>query len=325
MRTVRPIFILSLPRSGSTLLQRLLMADGRCASFGEPSLLLRFLGQGDVMARRATYGEMLVETAMGDIRDRWSGFDETYRRGVRDLMLSVYDGLAEGKPWFLDKTPRYSLIAEELMQTFPDAKFIVLWRHPLAVAASMASTFGKGWWNPDEFAIDLHEGLDRLLRFCNAHAEKVFQMRYEDLVVDTAEVLEGLGNFLGWDGLPQVVERELVSSAGGSLGDPTGVTQYRSVSTQSREAWKGRMNNWFRRSWANRYFSGSRADQMRALGYEWPEELARKAWWRDGVWAGIVEWAKIRRRLQRYSRSPIWQVRFARKFRLEHGYDIVFR
>ncbi|RYD54446.1 MAG: sulfotransferase [Verrucomicrobiaceae bacterium] len=139
----RPVFLLSLPRAGSTLLQRLLLMSGKCATLGEPSLLLRFLGEDVAMTRRATYWESLVETATADMRKAWDGYDEAYRKGVRELMLGIYDGLAEGREWFLDKTPRYTLIGEEILATFPDAKFIVLWRHPLAVAASVSSTFRK--------------------------------------------------------------------------------------------------------------------------------------------------------------------------------------
>ena len=174
----RPVFLLSLPRAGSTLLQRLLLMSGKCATLGEPSLLLRFLGEGPAMTRKATYWESLVETATADMRKAWGGYDEAYRKGVRDLMQGIYDGLAEGKEWFIDKTPRYTLIAEEILATFPDAKFIVLWRHPLAVAASVSSTFRKGRWCPDEFGIDLHEGQARLQEFCRRHGERVFQIKY---------------------------------------------------------------------------------------------------------------------------------------------------
>ena len=202
----RPVFLLSLPRAGSTLLQRLLLMTGRCSTLGEPSLLLRFLGEGPAMSRRATYWESLVETSTADIRKTWPEFDGAYRTGVRDLMQRIYDGLAEGKEFFIDKTPRYSLIAGEILATFPEAKFIVLWRHPLAVAASISSTFRKGRWCPDEFGIDLHEGQRRLQEFCKQHGEAVFQLRYEDLVTEPGKELARLGSFLGIENLADVLE-----------------------------------------------------------------------------------------------------------------------
>lgn len=321
----RPVFVLSLPRAGSTLLQRLLLADGRCATLGEPSLLLRLLGGDEVVCRRATYWESLVEAAQADIRSAWGGFDDAWRAGVRDLMGRVYDGLAGDKEWFLDKTPRYTLIAEELWRTFPDAKFLVLWRHPLAVAASICSTFRKARWCPDEFGIDLHEGLDRLQAFCTAHAGGICEVRYEDLVGDPARELERIGAYLGWDGLASVARKELVASAGGSLGDPTGVRKYDRVSTGSREAWRSQVGNWYRRAWARRYLTGERAAWLRERGYELPPELAAAPWWRGGVWAGVLDWIAARRRIGRRLRRPTWLPRFARRFRRRHGYEVSFR
>jgi hypothetical protein len=164
-----------------------------------------------------------------------------------------------------------------------------------------------------------------MLKFAEAHADKIGQMRYENLVTDPAGALAELGAYLGWEGLERVVDKSLVRSVGGSLGDPTGTSQYGSISRHGLEAWKSKIDNWYRRAWANRYFSGARAEKLRALGYEWPEELASRPWWRDGLWSGVVEWARIRRRLHRSSRHPRWPARFAKRFRREHGYDVIFR
>jgi len=64
----QPIFILSLPRSGSTLLQRLLLASEQCATLGEPSLLLRLLGDHTRIARYTSYRDNNVEVSMHDMQ-----------------------------------------------------------------------------------------------------------------------------------------------------------------------------------------------------------------------------------------------------------------
>ncbi len=319
----RPVFLLSLPRAGSTLLQRLLLMSGKCATLGEPSLLLRFLGEGPAMTRKATYWESLVETATVDMRKAWSGYDDTYRKGVRDLMQGIYEGLADGKEWFIDKTPRYSLIAEEIFATFPDAKFIVLWRHPLAVAASVSSTFRKGRWCPDEFGIDLHEGQERLQAFCEKHGGSVFQIKYEDLVTDPATELKRLGDYLGWENLSTVLDQDLVTSTGGTLGDPTGVKRYTKISPASRDAWKAELSNWYRRAWARNYVSGTRAQRMKELGYDLPNDVANRGPF--GLFAGLCDWFTARRRIHRRLRRPTWLPRFARKFRNQNDYEVSFR
>lgn len=268
-----PIFILSLPRSGSTLLQRILLSSGECSTLGEPSLLLRFLGDAKDVARYATYRENNLEVSMYDMRAKWSGFDDAYRDGVKNLMLNIYTNLADGKKYFVDKTPRYTLIAEEIYKTFPNAKFIVLWRHPLAVAASISSTFYKGKWRFDDFIVDLTTGIDRLYAFQQKYSDQICSIRYEDLVSAPEATLTQVGDYLGWPDLAKVSNDALPTSAGGTLGDPSGVVKYSRLSPESRDSWMKTYNNWYRQNWAKKYFEDQRATWLEALGYTLPSTL----------------------------------------------------
>jgi hypothetical protein len=320
---LKPVFILSLPRSGSTLLQRILLGSGKCSTLGEPSLLLRFLGDGDLMTRKSVFWEELIKKALRDMRTAWSGFDDAYYAGVRELMLSIYKGLSSEKEWFIDKTPRYTLIAEEIIKVFPAAKFIVLWRHPLAVANSMWSVENKGFWFPDEYAIDLYAGLLKLNQFALKYKSSICEVRYEDLVSDPRGQLKRVGEYLGWNNVEFFSDETLVPSAGGSLGDRTGVKKYSVVSVDSRDVWIKAYNNWFRRGWARRYFSGERLVSMKRHGYELPNE------WGvcdpvQNLMAGLKDWVSYHRRLRKRLRYPKWERQFLRRFRRKHGYDVSF-
>lgn len=270
----QPIFILSLPRSGSTLLQRLLLASGECATLGEPSLLLRFLGDNHRIARYASYRDNNVEISMHDMRSQWPEFDQSYNNGVRKLMSDIYQNLAEGKRYFIDKTPRYTLIADEIIKAFPDAKFIVLWRHPLAVAASMSSTFFKDLWRFDDFIIDLTTGLDRLHEFSNDHTPQICSIRYEDLVSNQEDTLTKIGTYLEIENLPEVANQVLPKSAGGTLGDSSGTKKYSKLSSDSLDQWRASYNNWYRNNWAIRYFDHPRASWLKALDYTLPDTIS---------------------------------------------------
>lgn len=272
-----PIFILSLPRSGSTLLQRMLLAGGQCATLGEPSLLLRFLGDGKDVARYATYRENNLEVSMQDMRAKWGGFDDTYREGVRNLMLSIYTNLADGAEFFVDKTPRYTLIPEEIHKTFPNAKFIILWRHPLAVAASVSTTFYKGRWRFDDFIVDLTTGIDRLHAFHKKHEKKVCSIRYEDLVSSPNDTLKTIGDYLGLTNLNTVSDQVLPQDTGGTLGDPLGVEKYQKLSTDSRDHWINSYSNWYRQNWAREYFKNPRSKWLDELAYTLPEQIKKNS------------------------------------------------
>lgn len=318
------IFLLSMPRAGSTLLQRLLMGSGVCKTVGEPSFLLRLLGDGDPILRAATYSEALVETAIKDMRSAWDGFDGCWRKGVHDLAVSVYDGLAGGAPFFIDKTPRYSLIAEDLLEIFPEAKFIVLWRHPLAVANSLSTTFREGRWEQQSFEMDLIHGMDQLRSVCEKHGPRIHQVKYEDLAADPAKELATLGAYLGIPDLAAVADRELEKGNHGQLGDPTGVKKYSKVSAKSISEWEDGIRNWFREGWVKKYFSGERAEFFRTLGYELPQRM------KDGkvplgLIDGVRDWLYTRRIVNRRLLRPLGSKRRLRKQGKKRGYLVAYR
>jgi Sulfotransferase family len=321
---VVPIFILSLPRSGSTLLQRLLLASGECATLGEPSLLLRFLGHDDIVARKATYWEHLVDTAIEDIRGVWPKFDSVYNTGVRSLVESIYSGLADGKRFFVDKTPRYSLIAEEIYSVFPDAKYLILWRHPLAVATSMTKTSPRKFWFPDEFAIDLHAGMQRLFNFSKRHADHICQVRYEDLVTNQESELSRIGDYLGLTELQAVLKKPLPRSAGGGLGDPTGTKKYSAVSDQSLLTWQKEINNWYRRQWVRNYCSKEHVAMMNELGYDAVVHFESKSFAWDFV-SGVKDLLLSSIRRRRRLKKPLQVARHIKKLQNQHGYYLSFR
>jgi hypothetical protein len=318
------VFLLSMPRAGSTLLQRLLMGSGVCKTVGEPSFLLRFLGEGDPILRASTYSEALVETAFDDMRKAWPGFDPCYRRGVHDLAVAIYQGLAEGAPYFIDKTPRYSAIAEELVETFPEAKFIVLWRHPLAVANSMSTTFRDGRWEPHSFEIDFHRGIDQLRAICARHGDRIHQVRYEDLAANPAAELERLGSYLGIPDLAAVADRELERGNRGKLGDPTGVKKYSKVSPDSIAEWEKGIRNWYRAAWVKKYFTGERAEFFRSMGYDLPQSM-KGGKVPLGLVDGIRDWLYSRRIIQRRILRPLGSKRRIRRAAEKRGYHVTFR
>lgn len=270
------IFILSPPRSGSTLLQRLLSSHEAISSFSEVSMLLRLLGGPDEVVRFADFCELNVELAKGDIRMAWPEFDCSYRAEVKVMMERIYSQLAEGHTHFIDKTPRYTLIAEEIYKTFPEAKFIVLWRHPLAVAASVSKTFARDTWDLGDFKIDLTRGLDRLHAFDTPGRARVISLRYEDLVEDPTPHMKALGDFLEIPDLAAVLDKPLNPNIRGRLGDPSGVKKYSHISPESSQTWHIAYDTYYRQRWARNYFDDPRSGWLARRGYELPESFHRQ-------------------------------------------------
>lgn len=270
MSPVRPVFLLSLPRSGSTLLQRMLGRHGDVATLSEPWLLLPHVYARRLRGARAEYRHVQAVRALDDFLGAIPDGEAAYREAVRSLALDLYGRAAGDAPYFLDKTPRYSLIAAEIAGIFPDARFLVLWRNPLAVAASMIETWGDGRWNLHRYRVDLHTGVDRLIELAARDDPRVHALRYEDLVTDPHAALKGVCRHLDLPFDDALVEEFTEVRLDGFMGDPTGTARYDRVTRDPLTRWTTVLSNPLRRAWARRY--------LRVLG---PERLARMGYQAD--------------------------------------------
>jgi hypothetical protein len=273
--SVRPIFILSLPRSGSTLLQRMLATHPEVATSPEPWILLPQLYALRPYDAQAEYGHRTAARALHDFCDILPGGRAAYLEEVRRTVLALYELAADGATSFIDKTPRYHLVVDDIMEMFPEARFIFLWRNPLAVAASMIDSFGSGRWNLDRYSLDLYGGLERLVAAQGRGDPRARSLRYEDLVADpdgtTASVFEFLGLAPAEDPATRFTEIDLA----GRMGDRTGRKRYTSVTGESVDRWHETMGNPLRKRWCAGYLRFVGPDRLRAMGYD-PAEVARE-------------------------------------------------
>ncbi|HIA47752.1 MAG TPA: sulfotransferase [Candidatus Hydrogenedentes bacterium] len=93
--------------------------------------------------------------------------------------------LNTGKSICLDKTPAYGLILPFMMKVFPDAKYVVLTRHPLATFSSFADSFFDGDYQiAQNYNPLLNRYVPALARFLRQSEVPFIHVRYEDLVED---------------------------------------------------------------------------------------------------------------------------------------------
>ena len=93
----------------------------------------------------------MARRALGDFLDGLPGREDDYREGVRRMYGFLYDQALRvaGKPYFVDKTPWYSLILPELAASFSEARFLILYRNPLAAFVSFVDTWFPIVWQWD--------------------------------------------------------------------------------------------------------------------------------------------------------------------------------
>src|SRR3990172_3386954 len=135
------IFIISQPRAGSTLLQKLISNNEMVDTVSEPWLLLPLLHNYKPELIRAKYNSKLAIEGFTDYlkKKRLNGL---FKMELKRLILELYT-VNKKEQYFIDKTPRNYEILPEIIEFFPKAKFIVLKRDLFASLASMFSIWGQ--------------------------------------------------------------------------------------------------------------------------------------------------------------------------------------
>lgn len=265
---MRPIFIFSLPRSGSTLLQRILASHEAISTTSEPWAALPLFYSRRKQDVFAEYGHGMLADAMDDfVRELPSG-DEVFHAAVREYLGRLYRAASGPHAvYFLDKTPRYHLICDDLVSCFPDGKFIVLWRNPLAVAASMMTTWAAGRWNLYRFKVDLFSGVDQLSALVERYRKRLCIIRYEDLVARPEEELQRVFRYLEIKPDLTVLDRFYDLKLNGRMGDPTGTGRFQTVTSGPTEKWRTCYQNPLRKIWARRYIKWLGQRRLETMGY----------------------------------------------------------
>lgn len=276
---IQPIFIFSISRSGSTLVQRIVASHEGVATVSEPWLLLApayTLRHGGVDAE---YLHSPMVEAIEDFCEELPGGREEYKRALHDFALGLYGAAAgDGARYFLDKSPPYCLIAEEIIELFPEGRFVFLWRNPLSAVASMIETWEP--WRPTMYRDDLFVGLPRLIAAYERNRERAHAVRFEDLVGGDAAPWNELMGYLGIDFEPASLNSFANVELNGRMGDPTGVKRYTELSAEPQQKWKGTLANPLRRAWCRRYLAFLGRRRLAVMGYELAQiehELAAQA------------------------------------------------
>jgi len=185
-----PIFLIGVHRSGTSLMRRVLNAHPSIACPPESYFLAHY---AEMLADESIFGLSGMgysrEEARLALRRHAAHFHEAFRR-------------AESKPRWADKTPQYVFALEKLRALFgPEARFILLFRDPYDVAASI---FRRGWRLHDDHpdlmtntARYVLAGQTRMREFADAYPDQVYMLRYESVTADPETSLRPLFSWLG--------------------------------------------------------------------------------------------------------------------------------
>lgn len=239
------IFLLSLPRSGSTLLQRILSKHAGIKTESETWLMLHPLYALKQEGHTANYNEVWAFDALKNFLATLPDGEAAYLEGLRRMFDYVYSCALEGsnESYFLDKTPRYYEIIPELAGLFPAAKFVVLLRNPLAVLNSRVELLGAGGLEGlRAYSRDIFEGPKKLFEGLEVLDDKACIVRYEDLVENPANEVSRLCGYLNIDYSSDLLEYN-VDQGEWAYGDPDKIYKNSRPNSSYKDAWEGKLAN----------------------------------------------------------------------------------
>jgi len=250
----RPVYIVSSPRAGSTLL-RLILDNQPNIAIPPPGYLFNLVypylySYGD-LSIEANFRQLVEDVLATPTVKRWPidvGTDDIVSAaGETRTFAFIYEFLhrayaeLSGKPRWGQKSPRNGVWMEEIREMFPAAQFIHLIRVGRDVAIDLADA---GFW-PET----VHGGAIRWRDCMRAVAalapsfgpEQLLEIKYEDLCENPEATLKQMCDFLGEDFDPRHLHHHESESAKGWAKDPTHAAAGKPITTEFVGMYKHRL------------------------------------------------------------------------------------
>ena len=197
-----PIFVVGVPRSGTTLLRAMLNAHRRIYLTHEASFYLKSFFQKRVAG--APWLESYIHSyAFSWLRLSSREIREQFREPIpRERLPDVYRAIMRtkagqhAKPRYGDKTPMHVSCLARIFEDFPDARIIHIVRDPRATIASLM----RMPWSSGSYLL-CNEFYKGLLRNAQPFEDRIHQLRLEDLIERPRTEMETLLDFVDeeWD------------------------------------------------------------------------------------------------------------------------------
>ena len=235
------IFVVCSPRSGSTMLQRMLGAHPEIYTHPEPHLItpLAYLGYHGTVDK-APYDHINAAAAFREFCQELPEGEEDVLDALRAYAMTLYGRVLEGsnKTIFCDKTPEYATVLPFLAKLFPKARYVVLTRHPLAIFHSQAhSFFGGNYQSAYETNPLMQRYVKAIGEFLLEKPVDFVQVRYEDLVQEPQENMQRVLAHLGREYDEACVNYGTKKHISKSYGDPMSVEKHQRPVTKSLTTW----------------------------------------------------------------------------------------
>ena len=193
------VFIIALPRSGTSWLQGMLGFLPEVATVRETHLVDGYLRH--LIKSWQNEQQDLAPDGLKAILNETEFYD--CLKVFSDRILNKFLDFKPQAEIILEKTPDNLNFVDLIHRLYPQAYFIHLIRDPRAVVASHLALKQEQWgWvgvdkNHLDIALKWNQGMQKRDRAATLLQDRFFEVRYEDLKSDRAKVLSNITSFLG--------------------------------------------------------------------------------------------------------------------------------
>lgn len=212
------IFIVGMPRTGTTLVERMLGRHSDVASAGELLDFGQVLAVAAQRSQQSSPGKSLVEASLAI---DFAALGREYMKGARQV--------APRSSMFIDKMPINFIYCGLIRRALPNARIIHLVRDPMDSCYAVYKTlFSQAYYfsyDFDELAA-YYDCYHRMMQHWHATMpDAILDVRYEDLVVDTEGQARRILDWCGLDWQPEVLapadnERPSTTASAAQVREP---------------------------------------------------------------------------------------------------------
>lgn len=252
-----PLFIVGMPRSGTTLLAALLSAHSKVAFAPETGYfnsVWKPIERAGGFVRWDTAERILSKwfhrPTMRPLNLKESGAITRFRAAWDDgrlshrfILSSVLGGYARERKKVIwgEKTPDHFMYVPAIKQAFPDARIISIVRDPRDVHLSLAKV---PWSHGNAFnhALQWREYQALSRRYAKMYGSSFTQLRFEDLIQNPARELEQLSTRIGLDFEPEMLERYRDQHLFDPKQEPWKKRTNMAIDPDNREKWREQLS-----------------------------------------------------------------------------------
>jgi tetratricopeptide (TPR) repeat protein len=204
-----PIFVVGLPRTGTTLVERIIASHPKVISGGElnafPMALLEAGGKSIAAGLEGLDQELVKKVTPDTLKNLAARY------------LQLANNYVEGAPFFVDKLPYNFLYCGLILQAIPNAKIVHVNRNPFDAALSnFKMLFDRGY----EYSYNLEDTADfiaayeqMMQQWKSQFPEQIHTIEYEHLVNAQEEETRKLLEFCQLDWAPECLDFHQNNSA----------------------------------------------------------------------------------------------------------------